>query len=104
MCPGDFDLKVSSARTRQYSLATSPEPLLDPGLCLKGRVPSGQSRSGCRAVTGDVKAVGGWAVTGGWECDGGRVLGYGNAFWGRVSAVGRGEGGTPPPLSSDSLS
>ena len=32
----------------------------------------------------------------------GRVLGCGNAFWGRDSAVPWGEGGTPPP-SSDSL-
>ena len=72
-----------------------------PGLCLKGRVPSGQSQSGCRAVTGGVKAVGG-AVTGGWECDGGLVLGYGNAF--RVESVQWGGGrGVPPPLSSDSL-
>ena len=56
-----------------------------------------------------MKAVGGWAVTGGWGVGGywrlemrlGLVLGYGNAFWGRVRAVGRGEG--VPPLSSDAL-
>ena len=39
------------------------------GLRLKGRGGrSGQFRSGCRAGTGDVKAVGGWAVTGSWKC------------------------------------
>ena len=103
------------------------------GRCLIGRGgPSGQSQSGCRAVTGDGKAeqthtrkrthkddqsekakdpkqnrkqkhtkqnkkrLGGggyWrlgmrlgAGVGVWEC-----------LWGRVRAVGRGEGGTPPP-------
>ena len=48
-----------------------------------------------------MKAVGG-AVTGGWECDGGLVLGYGNAF-GVESVQWEGGGGYPPPLSSDSL-
>ena len=33
----------------------------------EGGGPSGQSQSGCRAVTGDVKAVVG-AVSGGWKC------------------------------------
>ena len=68
-----------------------------PRALLEGEgAPSGQSQSGCRAVTGDLKAVGGggyWrlemrlgADVGVWEC-----------LWGRVSAVGRGEGGNPPP-------
>ena len=46
------------------------------GLCLKGRG-GGQTRqlqSGCRAVTGDVKA---WAVTGGWKCGWGWCWGMG---------------------------
>ena len=51
-----------------------------PGLCLKGRVPSGQSRGGCRAVTGGVKAVGG------------RFLAVGNAMggwcWGMGTPLG----------------
>ena len=58
---------------------------------------SGQFQSGCRAVTGDVQAVGG------------RLLAVGNAvgagvgvweyLWGGVRAgvLGRGEGVTPPP-------
>ena len=56
--------------------------------------PSGQSQSGCTAVTGDVKAGGGggyWrlemrlgAGVGVWEC-----------LWGRVRAVGEGGGGYP---------
>ena len=44
-------------------------------------------QSGCRAVTGGVKAVGGWAVTGGWKCGGVRGWGCGP----RVG--GGGEGG-----------
>ena len=42
-------------------------------------VRSGQSRSGCRAVTRDVKAVvgGGGAVTGGWKCGWGWCWGMG---------------------------
>ena len=70
------------------------------GLCLKGMGGHwGQSQGGRRAVTGDVQAVEGggfWrlgmrlgAGFGVWEC-----------LWGRVSAVGRGEGGTPPPLQA----
>ena len=57
--------------------------------------PSGQSQSGCRAVTGDVKAVGGGGF---WRLE--MRLGYGNAF--RVESAqgggGRGEGGNPPPF------
>ena len=43
----------------------------------------------------------GWggAVTGGWECDGGLVLGYGNAF-GVESVQWEGGGGTSPPLQA----
>ena len=65
-------------------------------------VRSGKFQSGCRAVTGDVKRLGGgyWrletrlgAGVGVWEC-----------LWGRVRAGLLGGGrGTPPPPSSDSL-
>ena len=62
----------------------------------------GKFQSGCRAVTGDVQAVGrrllavGNAVGAGvgvWEC-----------LWGRVRARVLGGRGVPPPLSSNSLS
>ena len=58
--------------------------------------PSRQSRSGCRAVTGDVKAVGGggfWRL----EMRLGLVLGYGNALGVESGQWGGGEGGAPPP-------
>ena len=61
-----------------------------------------QSQSGGRAVTGDVKAVGGggfWRL----EMRLGLVLGYGNAFGGESVQWGGGRGDTPPPPSSDSL-
>ena len=56
---------------------------------------SGQFQSGCRAVTGDVKAVGGWAVTGGWKCGWGSGVGVwecesGPECW----------GGNPPPFQA----
>ena len=60
---------------------------------------SGQSQSGCRAVTGDVKAVGGgcyWRL----EMRLGRVLGYGNAFGVGSGQWGRGEGDTPDGAAS----
>ena len=38
---------------------------------------SGQFQSGCRAGTGDVRAVGGGAVTGGWKCGWGWCWGMG---------------------------
>ena len=56
--------------------------------------PSGQSQSGCRAVTGDVKAVGGdgfWRL----EMRLGLVLGYGKASG--VESVQWGGGYRPPP-------
>ena len=65
-----------------------------------GGVPSGQSQSGCRAVTGDVNAVGGGGF---WRLGMrlGLALGCGNAFG--VESGQWGRGGTPPPPSSDSL-
>ena len=63
------------------------------GPCLKRRgVRSGKVRSGCRAVTGDVTAIRGGGY---WRLAMrlGLVLGYGNAFWGRVSAGVLGGGG-----------
>ena len=71
------------------------------GLCralLEGEGgPSGQSQSGCRAVTGDVKAVvGGGAVTGGWECGWGWCWGMGMPL-GQSQCNGKGGGGLPPP-------
>ena len=54
--------------------------------------PSGQSQSSCRAVTGDVKAVGGGGF---WRLE--MRLGYGNAF--RVESAQWGGGrGVPPPF------
>ena len=58
---------------------------------------SGQFQSGRRAVTGDVKAVVGWAVTGGWECGWGLVLGCGNAFRVESGPECWGGGRGPPP-------
>ena len=52
--------------------------------------PSGQSQSGCRAVTGDVKAVGGGGGYWRLEMRLGLVLGYGNA-----SRVESGQSGRP---------
>ena len=75
------------------------------GLCLKGRGGGGapgQSQSGCRAVTGDVKAVGGggfWRL----EMRLRLVLRYGNAFGVESVQWGGGRGVPPPRLSSDSL-
>ena len=58
--------------------------------------PSGQSRSGCRAGTGDMKAVGGGGFSR-LEKRLGLVLGYGNAFG--VESVQWGGGrGVPPPF------
>ena len=77
--------------------APFPPPPPRAGLCLKGRVPSGQSRSGCRAVTGGVKAVGGggyWRLGMRW----GAGVGVWECLWGRVSAVGGGRGVPPPPF------
>ena len=54
----------------------SSEPL-DP-LDLEGEGGrSGEFQSGCRAVTGDVKAARGWAVTGGWKRGWGWCCGMG---------------------------
>ena len=71
-----------------------------PMALLEGEGASGQSQSGCRAVTEDVKAVGG-----------GRFLAVGNAVgagvgvWECLSGIDPGQwgGGSPPPPSSDSL-
>ena len=67
-----------------------------PGLCLKGRgCDWGKFQSGCGAVTGDVKRLGGrllavgnavGAGVGVWEC-----------LWGRVRAGVLGGRGVPPP-------
>ena len=65
------------------------------GLCLKGRgCDRGKLQSGCRAVTGDVKRLGGgfWRL----EMRLGLVLGCGHA-WGRVRAGVLGGRGVPPP-------
>ena len=53
----------------------TPSPSPPPPQTAGGRL--GQFQSGCRAVTGDVKAVGGWAVTGGWKCSWGWCWGMG---------------------------
>ena len=60
-----------------------------------GGVRSGEFQSGCRAVTGDVKQLGGgyWRL----ELRLGLVLGYGNAFGVESVKSGRGRGAPPPP-------
>ena len=62
----------------------------------RGGGPSGQSHSGCRAVAGDVKAVGGGGF---WRLGMrfGLVLGYGNAFGVEAVQCGRGRGVLPLP-------
>ena len=54
---------------------------------------SGQSQSGCRAVTGDAKAVGGGGF---WRLE--MRLGYGNAFRVESAQWGGGRGVPPPPF------
>ena len=66
--------KPSSFSVSFHSLVTPRASLEGEG----GRL--GQFQSGCRAGTGDVKAVGGWAVTGGWKCGWGWCWGMGMPF------------------------
>ena len=72
------------------------------GLCLKwrgaiGAVPEQlhSGHRGCESGRGRRLLAAGNAV--------GAGVGVWESLWGRVSAVGRGEGGTPPAPSSDSL-
>ena len=73
--------------------------------------PPGQSQSGCRAVTGDVKRLGVGAVSGGWKCGWGWCWGPGLTCWrtaggggvdGQVWRGGRADG-TPDTYQTSAL-
>ena len=87
-----------AVRHLPHDLATampspSPRALLEREGCDRGKF-----QSGCRAVTGDVKRLGGgyWRL----EMRLGLVLGYGNAFGVESGPECWGGGGYPPPLQA----